>query len=429
MNVLPRPAQSPTVPTVPAVEPEKPVEPPPPKESTDGKNELLALLVGCTRYENFAESWQLTGPANDVVMVKKMLEDKFKFDPKNIVCLTENEGKPALRPTRANIEREFKLLAAKARAGDQVFVLLSGHGSRQPEFPELKTWPFEPEPDGMDEVYMPADAKAPDPMSEHPLIINGIIDDEIGIWLKAITDKEAYVSAVFDCCHSGTMDRGGEVAREIPARVLIPEAALEAAAQRAAKNAKTLKEGKEKRPGWLPNRSDYLVTVAACRADEITFEARLPPRIGKHHGLLSYTMCRVLNEATAPLSWKEVVHRIQVNYAGRPGGSPTPTVEGAGQDREVLGVKSWPGRSNITIHAINCRSEPGLEEEATRALEDGKRVIREHPRGASPHYRHGAREPVGDLRGEKGLPTGLRRSKAGAAGRTRESDAGGGLRF
>ena len=56
------------------------------------------------------------------------------------------KGRSERRPTRANIEREFRRLAEQAHEGDQVVILLAGHGARQPADPDNH------EPDGIDEI-------------------------------------------------------------------------------------------------------------------------------------------------------------------------------------------------------------------------------------------------------------------------------------
>ena len=147
-----------------------------------------ALLIGCTKYENLGKTRKLDGPANDVALMKALLVDKrFGFAEQDIVCLTEDD--PERRPTRANIEREFDCLAKSANEGDQVFILLAGHGSRQPE--ANPPHPLHPEPDGEDEVFLPTDVSRAGPSKAR--IPGAIVDDEIGQWLKAITDKKAYV--------------------------------------------------------------------------------------------------------------------------------------------------------------------------------------------------------------------------------------------
>src|ERR1700733_8133756 len=47
---------------------------------------LHALLVGCTKYDNLP-GHSLKGPANDVDLMRKVLERDFSVDPKNIAVL------------------------------------------------------------------------------------------------------------------------------------------------------------------------------------------------------------------------------------------------------------------------------------------------------------------------------------------------------
>src|SRR5262249_28989992 len=72
----------------------------------------LALLVGVTRYQNFP-SIALEGPANDLILIRQMLKERFGFQDPDIVTLSEADGAkdPTRSPTRANIEREMIALA------------------------------------------------------------------------------------------------------------------------------------------------------------------------------------------------------------------------------------------------------------------------------------------------------------------------------
>jgi len=126
----------------------------PPKGGTTNSAQY-ALLVGVTRYHNLPEQLSLAGGANDVLLTKDLLEKKYGFLPANVVILSEAEGQKDARslPTRQNIERECRTLAGKVKEGDKVVVLLSGHGSRQPESPVVT----DPQPDGFDKIFLPSD--------------------------------------------------------------------------------------------------------------------------------------------------------------------------------------------------------------------------------------------------------------------------------
>ena len=96
--------------------------------SQDG--EIHALLVGVTKYTHLSNAQQLDGPINDVKLVSETLIERYESAKgeleKRIVML--HEGQPdELKPTYANIAREFAAIADRVSDGDQVFILLSGH--------------------------------------------------------------------------------------------------------------------------------------------------------------------------------------------------------------------------------------------------------------------------------------------------------------
>ena len=182
-----------------------------------------ALLVGCTHYDNRAIP-ALDGPLNDVAMWAKLLTEPkgFAFPPANVTRLAGWPEDVKARPTYANIVAAFEALLAKAGPGVQVFILLSGHGTQIP-IPESQTDPLDPknpEPDGMDEVFLPSDVKSWGGGDKR--VENAIIDDQIGLWLDQLRDKGASVWIVFDCCHAGSMTRDAEERT----RTVDPEKAL-----------------------------------------------------------------------------------------------------------------------------------------------------------------------------------------------------------
>jgi hypothetical protein len=306
----------------------------PPLEIKAAVSTKRALLIGVTKYDNYS-SFALEGPVNDVALTRQTLIDMYGFPKENIASLSEAEGKPTLRPTRENIEREFAKLAKEAREGDQILILMAGHGSQQPESKNTKR----PEQDGLDEIFLPADIQKWDDKTDR--IPRAIIDDEISDWLEAITSRKAHVWAIFDCCHSGNITRGKETAREIGASTLIPAEVL-----RGVKVAAANREAKAKPPGLLnaKENSPYLVALFACASHETTPEGPQPE--GKtdnpKYGLLSYTLNSILRTSAAsghPVTYAELTTRIQIKYAERMKYSPTPNIEGKGLDRFLFDMK------------------------------------------------------------------------------------------
>jgi hypothetical protein len=326
------------------------------QEKPQAKAGRHALLVGVSKYPNLEERYQLRGPANDVLLMRDLLQKQFGFPAENITILAEHHG-PDRLPTRAHIAREYARLAKVVQPGDQVVIFMAGHGSQQPEDPNSK----DPEPDGLDEIFLPRDVGQWDGSTGK--VVNAIIDDEIGAWLKAIRDKKASVWVIFDACHSGTMIRGvNERTRQAnPSEALgIPKAALRAAQERAAKR----DGGKVERtrggaPVARPKNAipGGVVAFYACQDTEVTVEQDLPANSAdeKPYGLLTYTLAQVLTRAaessTRPLTYKELAQRIQAHYSSVGRSSPTPLIEGKNEerDREILGDKVWPGRSNLRL--------------------------------------------------------------------------------
>ncbi len=306
----------------------------------------FALLVGCTKYDHLPASASLKGPGNDADLMRQLLIDRFEFSEKDITILADHVGGRKNRPLRKNIEREFQTLAKKAGKGDQVVILLSGHGSQLPDNDPMSKDDLEP--DLLDEIFLAADTKAEFDFKTLS-IPNAIRDDEIRNWLNAIRDKGASVWLIVDSCHSGSSARSVEVRREIPREMLIPKDVLNSLARRQPKH-----RGMKSQDGSLDtnDKKGGLVAIYASQPHEPTVELKLPRDAtdGQWRGLLTYSLAKVLTEAETPLTYTELVQRIHAEYISSQGRlGPTPLVEGVDRNREVLGQTQWPERSRLRI--------------------------------------------------------------------------------
>ncbi len=313
----------------------------------------FALLVGCTRYDNLKKGKHLVGPANDVDVMRKVLTERFGFADQHIVILSEEQAKQkgiAQRPTRANIQREFKRLSKRAGSGDRVLILLSGHGSQQPD--QDPPDPDDPEPDGLDETFLPADTGKWD--GDKGVVTNAIVDDELRRWTKAITNKGASLWVIVDSCHSGTALRGtdDEVGREIPAEELVPQNLLDKARRSAIVRGHTRGGVADDFGIGLGQKSAGVAALYASQPSEETFEKNLPPGAdgSRRYGLLTFAVCQILTERDNLPTYRELAERVYSRYVhwgiARP---PVPLVEGSELDREVLGRREWRARPPIVL--------------------------------------------------------------------------------
>src|SRR5687767_5748053 len=117
--------------------------------------ERRALLIGVTEFQDpRLKSRGLKGPGNDVELFRQILtRAPLSVPAANITVLSGARTDPAFRPTHANIEREFARMAQVSKKGDQLVILMAGHGSQQPADAD----PADEEPDGLDEIFLPAD--------------------------------------------------------------------------------------------------------------------------------------------------------------------------------------------------------------------------------------------------------------------------------
>jgi hypothetical protein len=276
--------------------------------------------------------------------MKRLLVQRFGFTDDEIVTLVEDLGREKTRPTRANIEREFQELARTAQRGDHIVILLSGHGSQEPDQAPLD------ERDGLDEVFLPADIEKWDARTAR--VKNAIRDDDLGVWLGAIRARGASVWLIVDACHSGSMIRGNdvEVARQLAPQddLGIPEDALDRA--RAASRGLPA-DRSEDAPAGRAERVGGIVAIYAAQPEEVTPELPLPrDQAGtRWQGLLTYTLGTVLSQAVTPLSYRQLVQRIHTQYAAWDRISPTPLIEGEDQDHAVLDEGILPDRPSILL--------------------------------------------------------------------------------
>ena len=352
-----------------------------------------ALLVGVTDYPHLPRQYWLKGPANDVALVQALLTTRFQFASEQITVLAGWPGEAALRPTRANIVRAFRRLAEVAGPEDQVVIFLAGHGSQQPANDE----PDDLEPDGLDEIFLPADVGRWNNSAGH--VDNAIVDDEIRAWVSAIRATGAFVWVIVDTCHAGTMTRGApleqERERSIPASALVPEAQLAAAAQRAAQRGST--RGAAGAPAGVlgfPATAGGLVATYATQAHEAAPEKPLPAKESPWYGLFTYTLAEVLHQSRSPLTYRELVERVHARYRGSGRSGPTPLIEGGGLDREVLGLRVWPERPKILLGPPgDTRGTWALDAGSVHGLRPGTMLAVYPPAGTAD-----ADQPVGHVR-------------------------------
>ena len=170
--------------------------------------EKRALLIAAGSYDNPTIE-DLEAPPNDLQLMVS-LSRQLAIPESTVIILSDRhpdrqiDSRRSGRATRSNVLAAMASLAAVSRAGDDVLVYFTGHGSQQPD--QESDDPRSDEADGLDEVILPVDSGIWS--SETGGIINAITDDELGLMLDSIRSRGANVWLVMDSCNSGTLMRG-----------------------------------------------------------------------------------------------------------------------------------------------------------------------------------------------------------------------------
>ncbi|KTW27763.1 hypothetical protein T552_02203 [Pneumocystis carinii B80] len=133
-------------------------------------------------------SRQLSGCVNDVNNISQFVRERYGYNVDDMVFLTDNQTNPRSIPTKRNIIDAMKWLVKDARPNDSLFFHYSGHGGQIDDLDG-------DEEDGSDEVIYPSDFDR----------AGYITDDEMHNILVRPLPPGCRLTAIFDCCHSGSI--------------------------------------------------------------------------------------------------------------------------------------------------------------------------------------------------------------------------------
>ncbi len=285
--------------------------PPSPQQS-------YALLIGINAYlpnDVQGKTYKsLRGCVKDVERVEAFLRARLPLTDATLVKLTATSAptggiaEPAeKRPTYANIVAAFKHLIERVKAGDFVYIHYSGHGGRaKTVYPAIKGPVY-------DETLVPMDIGQPGGQY--------LRDVELAYLISQLVEKGAILNVVLDCCHSGGMNRNGEVPPEDPdytdlrgldvadeadrphQNLVADPDTLAAAWEKLTADNRNLMSGM----GGLPEPRGYTL-IAACRSTEYAQEKTFPT-IGLS-GVLTHCLLAALSEAGQRATVGQVFNRV-----------------------------------------------------------------------------------------------------------------------
>ncbi|KAH8825296.1 caspase domain-containing protein [Flagelloscypha sp. PMI_526] len=267
----------------------------------------------------FGTQSELRGCINDVQNISKFLVDNYDFEyGDNIRLLTDDQQDPDLLPTTVNIIKGMLWLVEDAQPDDSLFFFYSGHGASVEDQDG-------DEVDGKDEAILPCDFNTPE---------GGFIrDDDLHAIMVAPLPEGCRLTALMDCCHSGTcMDL--PYTYTIDGAIHEPDLSAEAAdglfqAQKSGNQADMLRYAKEVAQ-QLERKERHAVAKATrtSAADVIAFSGCLDEQTsadtqhdGKATGAVSWAFRTTLTEEPEQ-SYAELIqnlHRLlEERYTQKP---------------------------------------------------------------------------------------------------------------
>ncbi len=287
----------------------------------DASAKQRALLIGINDYlandagQTATGGWvpqDLNGALNDVALMRSVLERRYGF-PSESITILENEA-----ATREAMLENLARIIADSGPGDTVYIHFSGHGSQVEDRNGDET-------DGLDESILPYDARTGD--------VPDITDDELGALLAGLKTDRAWI--VLDSCHSGTATRGaGQVlTRSVP---LDPRGDLYEA---------------QPGPGAGSLEAPYVLMTGAAE-----YQSALDGPIdeGRHYGLFTLSMGRVMGQADAAIPARDLHHRVREEMA-RIGGQfglyaiPEAQLEGPEDRLSAPVLQPVSGRTGVAV--------------------------------------------------------------------------------
>lgn len=254
-----------------------------------------AVLIGINKYQ--VPGADLRGCVNDVRNLASVLTTYYGFPAKNVTTLLDGKA------TKKAMEKAIAALIRSGKAGDELLLHYSGHGSNVPD-------DNGDEADHRDEILCPTDLDWNDPLR----------DD----WLRKTFDtmkKGVNLTVIMDCCHSGTVTRqmvppdAERISRYLPCPLdlMATESGRDLSgkvrgglrsASRGGKgrvSAKGTRGGKAGRDVVHANIGECLIT--GCRDTQTSADAHIG---GAYNGALTYYLVEAIKEAQGQVSYREL---------------------------------------------------------------------------------------------------------------------------
>lgn len=320
------------------------LDPPDKPWPASGRHALLVGVAGYDRGKPHTRDWWNIHTEADVEAVRSVLLDRCGFQSSDIRVLKTKE-----QTTGDAILKAFRRLIKDTHPGDIVYFHYSGHGDQAPELKPGEHL------DHLDACLVPSDYAS---LNDGSRNIHDATIDELLTALHA--QNPGNVTLVFDCCHAGTITKGGR--HTVRGRAYTgPLPATQANTQPTTQPVQRVRMG----PSGLfvagaAERLGY-VAICACRSNELAQETDSKGDGEDDTGFLTFALVQAIREVRPITSGSAATTRADVprttyrnlfervtDVITRKHQNQTPVLEGQ-IDRELLGGAVLPPKPYTLI--------------------------------------------------------------------------------
>ncbi len=274
--------------------------------SSSSNSRKLALLVGINNYPNLEN---LQGAITDVNLQEELLINRFNFNPRDILIVSDESE---IKPTRENILQAFEEhLINQAKPGDTVVFHFSGHGSQVFE----QDSPFE---DNLNSTFVPKNRSIS--QIDNQKQVSDITGKTLFLLMSAINTEN--LTVVLDSCYSGGGKRGNLNVRSIEGGKGYISNELEREYQQKLLSKLDIseKELKQRRKAGIAKG----IVIASARKNQIATEAFLDGFVA---GVFTYLMTQYIWQEISPDPVENMINNISRNINHTFSSSQIPEIE------------------------------------------------------------------------------------------------------
>lgn len=254
---------------------------------------IYALLVAIDKYHPKTSVSNLAGCKNDVNRIHSFLQERLGDNYKPLLLADEEA-------TKENIIAGFENHLSEAKADDAILFYYSGHGSQA--MTPMEFWHIES--DRLDETIVCHDSRLPGK--------SDLADKELAWLISDLAQTGAHITAIMDCCHSGSGTRDTDQYDVASRRVKTDTRPASLDGYFFSKKLSNtdieqmMKKNTGSLSGWFDLPMGDHILLSACRSEQTAKEKAID---GERRGIFSHYLLETLQAGGSTITYRDMYMR------------------------------------------------------------------------------------------------------------------------